>query len=160
MDINTGQTIKFNQNVYLATNLYFNSENALIYVSDGSGSYNSTNIIPENLNQSVIFPTSTEINVECRNKKLGVANVSIPGPQSIESLTLTNFENRGKYLLELAPVGGIILTIRGSTAGGITNAKVNFEDDITVDGGLAEIALMTILVDGQGNILVSCSKYV
>jgi hypothetical protein len=86
----------------------------------------------------------------------GIVRITVPATSTITTLTASNIRINGHLIVIIEGSASGTLTIQGSDAGGITNAKVNFTSDITVAS--TENALLT-LFNGNGNIYMSGSKY-
>jgi hypothetical protein len=86
----------------------------------------------------------------------GTVRITVPATSTITTLTASNIRFNGHLIIIVEGSASGTLTIQGSDAGGITNAKVNFTSDISVANN--ENALLTMF-NGNGNIYISASKY-
>ncbi len=86
----------------------------------------------------------------------GIVRITVPATSTITTLTASNIRINGHLIVIIEGSASGTLTIQGSDAGGITNAKVNFTSDITVANN--ENSILT-LFNGNGNIYMSGSKY-
>ena len=96
------------------------------------------------------------LTVDGGSSSYAYARVTVPATSTITTLTATNVRENGQLVILIEGSASGTLTIQGSDAGGITNAKVNFTSNVDVANN--ENALLTMF-KGNGNIFISASKY-
>ena len=100
--------------------------------------------------------SGSTLTIDGANISYGYLRLSVPATSTITTLTATNIRQSGQLVVLIEGSASGTLTLQGSDAGGITNAKVNFTADIEIPNNTN--ALLTFF-NGNGNIFISAGKY-